>query len=166
MSASNKLIFSLEQNLDIDEKNQARNNIGAVGAFRQTVQTETVTLSNDQAQNGVIEVATKFNSGHYIMNVELYIATGSNVSDSRVPVRLTFSYNNGGSTNDTMWTSALERFNNSAPWYAGLTMADAYVGPMLTSRKLRINWEPWKIQAGVSIQVTISYLLISETEPS
>lgn len=31
MSASNKLIFSLAQNLDIDEKNQARKNIGAVG---------------------------------------------------------------------------------------------------------------------------------------
>ena len=30
MSASNKLIFSLTQNLDIDEKNQARKNIGAV----------------------------------------------------------------------------------------------------------------------------------------
>ena len=166
MSASNKLIFSLAQNLDIDEKNQARNNIGAVGAFRQSVQTETVTLSSDQAQNGVIEVATKFDSGHYIMNVELYIATGSNVSDSRVPVRLTFVYNNVGPTDDTMWTSALEQFNNNAPWYAGLTMADAYVGPILTSRKLRINWEPSKIQAGVSIQVTISYLLISETEPS
>ena len=30
MSTSNKLIFSLAQNLDIDEKNQARKNIGAV----------------------------------------------------------------------------------------------------------------------------------------
>lgn len=30
MSASNKLIFSLEQNLDIDEKNQARKNIGEI----------------------------------------------------------------------------------------------------------------------------------------
>lgn len=34
MSASNKLIFSLEQNLDTDEKNQARKNIGAVGCFK------------------------------------------------------------------------------------------------------------------------------------
>jgi hypothetical protein len=48
MSASNKLIFSLAQNLDIDEKNQARKNIGAVGSFQQSTQTETVTLSNDQ----------------------------------------------------------------------------------------------------------------------
>ncbi len=30
MSASNKLIFSLAQNLDIDKRNQARKNIGAV----------------------------------------------------------------------------------------------------------------------------------------
>ena len=30
MSVSNKLIFSLAQNLDIVEKNQARKNIGAV----------------------------------------------------------------------------------------------------------------------------------------
>jgi len=30
MSASNKLIFSLAQNLDIDEKNQTRKNIGDV----------------------------------------------------------------------------------------------------------------------------------------
>ena len=30
MSASNKLIFSFAQDLDIDEKNQKRKNIGAV----------------------------------------------------------------------------------------------------------------------------------------
>jgi hypothetical protein len=48
MSASNKLIFSLAQNLDIDEKNQACKNIGAVGSFQQSTQTETVTLSNEQ----------------------------------------------------------------------------------------------------------------------
>lgn len=34
MSASNNIIFSLDQNLDIDEKNQARKNIGAVGCFK------------------------------------------------------------------------------------------------------------------------------------
>jgi len=42
MSASNKLIFSLAQNLDIDEKNRVRENLGAVRCFMQTAMTRPI----------------------------------------------------------------------------------------------------------------------------
>ena len=166
MSASNKLIFSLEQNLDIDEKNRARNNIGAVGAFRQQIQSENITLTNDQAQAGHIAVPlTHHNLGAYLLNVELYAATGSNISDQRVPIRLELRYNNGSSSS-VMWTSALERFNSNAPWYAGLSILDNSGINPLTSLELIVKWEPGKIQTGVTLGLTIEYTLLSETEPS
>lgn len=166
MSASNKLIFSLEQNLDIDEKNQARKNIGAVAAISQSIQSENITLTNDQAQAGHIVVPlTHHNLGAYLLNVELYAATGSNISDQRVPIRLELRYN-GGSSSSVMWTSALEKFNNSAPWYAGLSILDNSGINPLTSLELIVKWEPWKIQTGVTIGLTVEYILLSETEPS
>ena len=166
MSASNKLIFSLAQNLDIDEKNRARNNIGAVAAIRQSIQSENITLTNDQAQAGQIAVPlTHHNLGAYLLNVELYAATSSNISDQRVPIRLELRYNNGSSSS-VMWTSAIERFNSNAPWYAGLSILDNSGINPLTSLELIVKWEPWKIQTGVTLGLTIEYTLLSETEPS
>lgn len=166
MSASNKLIFSLEQNLDINEKNRARKNIGAVAAIRQVTQDESITLTNDQAQRGRIEVPLdNHDIGTYLLNVELYATTSSSISDQRVPIRLYFQYSNALAS-ATEWTSALERLNSNSPWYAGLSMLPSSTITQHTVKNLVVYWEPLKIQAGVTIRLTIEYILLSETEPS
>lgn len=169
MSASNKLIFSLEQNLDIDEKNQARKNIGAVGLFRHNAQSATHTVTNDEAQAGTIEIPLDhFVRGVYLLDVQLYAGSGEGLSNTRIPLRVCFNYHfeGGGHSSSLEHTGALEQIDNTGPWYYGDSIRLHTDLGTLTGIDLEVYWGPWKIQAGKNIDVSISYVLLSETDPS
>jgi hypothetical protein len=168
MSASNKIIFSLAQNLNINEKNQARKNIGAVGFFWDNTQSVSHVVTNDEAQVGTIKIPLQhYDSGVYLLDVRLYAGSGSNLGNTRIPLRVRFEYKfDGGSHSSSLeHTGALEQIDNDGPWYYGDTIRLRTNLGTLTGIDLEVYWGPWKIQANTSIDVTISYVLLSETEP-
>ena len=169
MSASNKLIFSLDQTLTDDEKTQARKNIGAIGMFWDNAQSDSHTVTNDEAQAGSIKIPlAHFDSGVYLLEIELYAASGANLGNSRIPLRMTFDYNfqNGGHASSYAHTGALEQIDNGGPWYYGDSKRVRTDVGTLTGVDLTIYWGPWKIQANTTIKVSIGYVLLSQTEPS
>lgn len=168
MSASNKLIFSLAQNLDIDEKNQARKNIGAVGCFGQSYQTATHTITNDEAQHGGFDVTLTHNSpGRYLLKINVYSGTNDGLQSDRYPLRLSAiqNYSGGGQSSVELGTTALERLDSPGPWYANATMILPNTFNA-TSIVLHLYFGMHKIPANAVLTVTIDYHLLSETDPS
>lgn len=168
MASCNKLIFSLTQNLDINEKNQARNNIGAVGCFDQAYQTVTHTITNDEAQNGGFDITLSHNSpGRYLLKINVYSGPNDGLQSDRYGLRLSAiqNYSGGGQSAVEMSTTALERLDSPGPWYANVTalLPNTFNA---TSIVLHLYFGTHKVPANAVITVSIDYHLLSETDPS
>jgi len=169
MSASNKLIFSLAQNLDIDEKNQARKNIGAVGCFGHPFQTVTHTVTNDESQQGSFDITLSNKAkGRYFLRLSMYSGDNDGLQSDRYPFRIT-SYINlegGGQLVSELASSSLDRLDSPGTWYSIFTALLDNTSGTATSIVLHFYFGTHKIQANTTITTTIFYHLVSETEPS
>jgi hypothetical protein len=167
MSASNKLIVSLAQNLDADKKNQARSNIGAVGAFTQQVQLGTHTVTNDEADSGVFDIQLSHHSaGLYILCITVQSGKDDGLNTDRYPMRISADLNHAdGRSTVELETSALERIDNSGNWLANIaSLLPNTVNA--SSIYLHLYFGRNKIPANSTINFIIKYYLLSETKPS
>lgn len=169
MPASNKIIFSLTQNLDIDEKNRARHNIGAVGLFNRTAQTVTHTVTNNEAQAGHITLPLSLvKPGVYLVNLELYAASDAGLGNTRIPlhIRFDYTYEGGAHSSSFVHTGTLEQLENNGSWHYGDSISLRTNYSDLTGVSLEIYFAAWAIQANKNVQISVDSVLLSETDPT
>jgi hypothetical protein len=126
-------------------------------------------ITNAEAQAGKIRIPLDhFDSGVYLLDIELYAASSANLGNGRIPLRSYFDYTfqGGGHSSSFEHTGSLEQIDNGGPWYYGDTIRLRTNFGTLTGVDLVIYWGPLKIPENTSINVTISYVLLSETDPS
>ncbi len=146
MSASNKLIFSLAQNLDIDEKNQACKNIGAIRGYNVNTITGSHQISQSEAQTGTMTFSV-FNSGIkgvMLYNVGIEVPASANLSQNVYPVqvKLNFTFEGGGTSYATVATGVLCRTGNDRAWdlYVNFFYDFDHHNRAITALKMTVDW--------------------------
>lgn len=161
MSESNKLIFSLEQNLDIDEQNRACKNIGAIRGYNISTITGSHQISNSEASTGTMtfSVFTSGIKGVVLYNIGIEVPTSANLGQNIYPVilKLNFTFEGGGTSYATVATGVLCRTSNSRPWdlYANFTYDFDIHSQTITALTLEVDWGELVIPQNTEIIYTI-----------
>lgn len=161
MSASNKLIFSLEQNLTTDEQNRACKNIGAIRDYTIATVTGSHQISNSEAQSGTMTFNALFTGvkGVVLFNVGIEVPTTANLGQNIYPVilKLNFTFEGGGTSYATVATGVLCRTSNSRPWdlYANFTYDFDIHSQTIAALTLEVDWGELVIPQSTEIIYTI-----------
>lgn len=165
MSASNKLIFSLEQTLTDDEKSQACKNIGAsrTGFCPNTTATHQVTQA--EAQNGTMKVSFQMPSSQYndtltMFQVELDVPQSANLGQNSYPmlVELRLTDADSGTAHETMATGVLCRTSSNSQWkFITSFMFDfRRIGHEWSLMEIELDWGAWTIPQNTEVIYSIA----------
>lgn len=161
MSASNKLIFSLEQTLTTDQKIQACKNIGAVNAYTMNTLTGSLQLSQAQASSGTVAFSVFWPgiSGVILYDVGIEVPQSANLGQNTYPVivKLNFTFEGGNTAYATVATGVLCRTGSNRAWDCYLNFAydfDHHNQP-ITALNLSIDWGDGVIPQNTEIIYTI-----------
>lgn len=161
MSASNKLIFSLAQNLTDDEKSRACKNIGAIRSFAMNTITGSHQLTQGEASTGTVNFSVFWTgiSGVILYDVGIEVPETANLGQNTYPVivKLNFTFEGGGTAYATVATGVLCRTGSNRPWDCYVNFAydyDQHNRP-ITALKLSVEWGEWVIPQNTEIIYTV-----------
>lgn len=162
MSASNKLIFSLAQNLTADEQNRACKNIGAIRGYTITPVSGSHQISQSEASSGGMSFNAMFSGvgGIVLYDVGIEVPPSANLGQNMYPVIITLdlTFEGGGTAALKVATGVLCRTSQNASWHLYVNFAydfDIYAHP-LTNVMIRVDWGEWVIPQSTEIVYTIS----------
>lgn len=161
MSASNKLIFSLEQNLTTDEQNRACKNIGAIRGYNITTTTGSHQISQSEASSGTMtfSVFTDGIKGVVLYDVGIEVPTSANLGQNIYPVqvKLNFTFEGGNTAYATVATGILCRTGNSRPWdlYVNFFYDFDLHNQPITALTMTVDWGELVIPQSTEIIYTI-----------
>lgn len=155
MSASNKLIFSLAQNLTDSEKYQGRANIGALSKYRILPVTLNHTVTQQEAASGQFSFSVNATqAGLYLLSLHLYVSPdGTKPNENLVPLLLdvTRHSSSGGSGSLSNYATTLTRLEQNGPHSCRVDIFQN-VYEQLSSLEFVVNSEPYKIPQNTPVK--------------
>ena len=161
MSASNKLIFSLAQNLTADEQNRACKNIGAIRGYTITPVSGSHQISNSEAQSGTMTFNALFSGikGVVFYDVGIEVPSSANLGQNMYPVivQLNLTFEGGGTSSFKVATGVLCRTGQNQNWclYANFAYDFDVHNQTLTNVMIQVDWGEWVIPQSTEIIYTI-----------
>lgn len=161
MSASNKLIFSLEQTLTADEKTQACKNIGAVQGYTMNTLSGSRQITYQEASSGTVGFNVHFNDigGVILYDVGIEVPQSANLGQNSYPVivKLNFTFEGGGTSYATVATGVLCRTGQNRAWVLYVNFAYDYDhhNQKITALTLSVDWGEWTVQQNTEIIYTL-----------
>lgn len=168
MSESNKLIFSLEQNLTDAEKYQGRTNLGTFGMYDipGAEQSQTVDGGSVDLQYTVGNILHK---GLYLLNIDLSVDHDGLVpTDKAVPCVIFVDENRpGGAVSpNSRFTGALTRIESSGGYKLGMTVMLPVIDSNSLSFRFTCEFEIGKLPVGTVVKFKADGVLIGNIEPT
>lgn len=161
MSASNKLIFSLKQNLTDDEKSQACKNIGAIRGYTIATVSGSHQISSSEAQSGTMTFNALFTGvkGVVLYDVGIEVPPSANLGQNIYPIVITLNITRegGGTSAEKVATGVLCRTSNGQNWclYANFAYDFDVVAMPITNLMIQIDWGEWVIPQSTEIVYSI-----------
>ena len=168
MSASNKLIFSLAQNLTDAEKYQGRTNLGTFGMYDITEAEQSQTVGGVSI-NLAYTVGSSLHKGVYLLNINLSVSPGGLVpTDKAVPCVIFVDENRpgGGVSANTRFTGALTRIESSGGYELGMTAMLPVVHSDSLSFRFNCEFEIGKLPQGTVVKFNAEGVFIGNIEPT
>jgi hypothetical protein len=168
MSASNKLIFSLAQNLTDSEKYQGRTNLGTFGMYdiAEAEQSQTVGGGSVNLQ---YTVGSSLHNGVYLLNIDLSVSPDGLVpTDKAVPCVIFVDMNRsgGGVTPISRFTGALTRIESSGGYELGMSVMLPVDVDNALSFRFNCEFEIGKLPQGTVVKFNAEGVLIGNVEPT
>ena len=168
MSASNKLIFSLAQNLTDAEKYQGRTNLGTFGMY-DIVEAEQSQTVGGGSVNLPYTVGSSLHKGVYLLNIDLSVTPDGLVpTDKAVPCVIFVDMNRagGGVTGLKRFTGALTRIESSGGYELGMSVMLPVDIDNALSFRFNCEFEIGKLPQGTVVKFNAEGVLIGNVEPT